>query len=87
MFGSKRSTDECYKSEQTFECCNICSCPSVLLLCVYVYMCFPACECVFVFVCEWMNVQTHNGSHAMCVNSSLYRCMCFELDNFVLHII
>ena len=29
MFGSKNSTDECYKNERTFECCNICSCPSV----------------------------------------------------------
>ena len=29
MFGHKKSTDECYKNEQTFECYNICSCPNV----------------------------------------------------------
>jgi len=29
MFGSKKSTDECYINEWTFECSNIYSCPSV----------------------------------------------------------
>ena len=29
MFGSKKSTDECYKNERTFECYNICSCPNI----------------------------------------------------------
>ena len=36
MFGSKNSTDECYKNKRTFECCNICSCPSTYMCIVQV---------------------------------------------------
>ena len=34
MFGNKKSTDECYKNERTFECYNICSCPKMSILSV-----------------------------------------------------
>ena len=39
MFDSKKSTDECYKNKQTFERCNICSCPIPYTCIWYMYVC------------------------------------------------
>ena len=60
MFGSKKSTDECYKNERTFECCNVCSCPTSNNLQytgihIYIY----ACTCTYTHNKHKSNADTH----------------------------